>query len=136
MSNTVRPADTRLLFERRPIPIAQPEPAGQNDTLAHDRIEFFWAMAPIAVKYAARNDMLNAASMIATLRRLLAEIDHRNARPPLERLTRQIALIEIQQLCSEALVIGDDRELLEIAHEVDRLIMLAAEQNDGGHSHG
>lgn len=135
-NGAIRPTDTLPLFERRPTPIVEAIATEANEAEIREHLEFFWAMAPVAVKYAARNDMLNAAGMIATLRRSLAGIDHRATRPALERLTRQIALIEIQQLCSEAVVIGDDRSLLEIAGEVDRLIMLAAGQDNGGHEHG
>lgn len=131
-----RPLDTLLLFERRPIPVGEAFPPGLNDANIRDRLEFFWAMAPVAVKYAARGDMLSAASMIATLRRSLAEIDRHATRPTLERLTKQIALVEIQQLCSEAVIIGDDRGLIGIANEVDRLILLAADRDDNGHAHG
>lgn len=117
-SGVARPSNTKLLFERDPIPIADPPQHLSPESDNEDRFEFFWAMAPIAVKYAARDDMLRAAGMISVLRDTL-----KRDRPNLTRLNRQIALIEIQQLCSEAV----DQKYAAIANEVDRLIVLAAE---------
>lgn len=127
VSNAQRAIDTMLLFERRPIPTVETPIVGGDDAFFRDKLEFFWAMAPVAVKYAARDDMLAAAGMISMLRESLSAIDERSTRPSLSRLNRQIALIEIQQLCSEAAVVGDDRAYIGIAGEIDHLIMLAAE---------
>ncbi|CAN5647347.1 hypothetical protein BH09CHL1_BH09CHL1_12020 [soil metagenome] len=114
-----RPADTRLLFERRQIPVVESPAPTRSESEVQDRLEFFWAMAPIAVKYAARDDMLRTAGMISVLRDTLDKAD----RPKLTRLNRQIALVEIQRLCTEAI----DQKYTAIASEIDRLIMLAAE---------
>lgn len=119
-SGVSRPANTNLLFQRQPIPIIEPTAPVRSESEVRDRIEFFWAMAPVAVKYAVRDDMLRTAGMISVLRDTL----HGNAdRPILTRLNRQIALIEIQHLCSEAV----DPKYAAIANEVNRLIALAAE---------
>ncbi|MEX0784342.1 MAG: hypothetical protein WD557_17005 [Dehalococcoidia bacterium] len=56
-SAAVRPRASRLLFEKQPIPIAANPPAlPAEEAREHARkaLEFFWAMAPIAVKYAGR----------------------------------------------------------------------------------
>jgi predicted nucleotidyltransferase len=122
-TGAVRPSDTRLLFERHPIPIIDRPAPERTESESQDRLEFFWAMAPVAIKYAARDDMLQTAGMISVLRDALRVIDDKANRPKLSRLTRHIALVEIQQLCSEAV----DQKYTAIANEVDRLIVLAAE---------
>jgi hypothetical protein len=129
--NARRSAETRLLFERRPIPLAEPAQVDPGEPQAANQLEFFWAMAPVAVKYAARHDMLNAAGMIATLRRSVSAIA---IHPKLERLTKQIALVEIQRLCAEAAMLDTDRRFADIANEVNQLIMLAI--SDDHHDHG
>jgi hypothetical protein len=51
----------------------------------------------------------------------------------LERLTKQIALVEIQRLCAEAAIVDTDRRFVDIANEVEQLIMLAASTDDHEH---
>jgi hypothetical protein len=56
-SAAVRPRASRLIFEHRPIPFAPgpaPLTAEEARAPAQKALEFFWAMAPIAVKYAGR----------------------------------------------------------------------------------
>ena len=68
-SQATRPRETVILFARKTIPIDIPAPmplAAQRD-LASDSLIFFWAMAPIAVKYAARGDSRRASSQIDLL---------------------------------------------------------------------
>jgi predicted nucleotidyltransferase len=72
VSQAARPRASRLLFETTAIPFA-PEPDFLPEEEARDRLqkalEFFWAMAPIAVKYAARGWTHRAALQIELLQR-------------------------------------------------------------------
>jgi hypothetical protein len=58
-----------MLVERSEIPIGYPPPlsGAERHALAADRLIFFWAMAPIAVKYVARTDTCRAVSQIDLL---------------------------------------------------------------------
>ncbi|MGH2549493.1 MAG: hypothetical protein ACRDHN_08890, partial [Thermomicrobiales bacterium] len=120
-TSAVRPSDTRLLFERRPIFVAELPATTRSESESQDRIEFFWAMAPVAVKYTARDDMLRVAGMISVLRETLHAVNEKADRPKLTRLNRQIALVEIQRLCLDAIRVGDDRKYIGIAGEVEHL---------------
>lgn len=122
LSSATRAANTRLCFERVPIPVAPPfKPDPQPD-----RLEFFWSMASIAVKYIARDDMFRAAGMISLLRDTLQAIDPEIAHQKLERLARPIAQAEIQRLCDEAVRLDRDRLYFGIAEAVNRLIVAAS----------
>jgi predicted nucleotidyltransferase len=68
-SQSSRPPETRIILSRRPIPIVVPPPlpADQRRAVADDVLTFFWAMAPIAVKYAGRGDSRHASSQIDLL---------------------------------------------------------------------
>jgi predicted nucleotidyltransferase len=77
-----RPAASVLLFDRVGIPIRRLPPlsAEQRRNHLYDRLIFFWAMAPIAVKLAGRGESRRAGQQIAllttahiALRRLLAD---------------------------------------------------------------
>ncbi|MGD9893789.1 MAG: nucleotidyltransferase domain-containing protein [Dehalococcoidia bacterium] len=77
-----RPAASVILFDRIGVPIRQLPPLTLEErrTRMHDRLVFFWAMAPIAVKYVGRGDTRRAGQQIAllttayiALRRLLAD---------------------------------------------------------------
>ncbi len=68
-SQAVRPQETVILFARKTIPIDIPAPlplAALRD-MASDSLIFFWAMAPIVVKYAARGESRRASSQIDLL---------------------------------------------------------------------
>ncbi len=57
VSLACRPLHSMLLFEQQPIPMADsPSPPGAESIASDSQraIEFFWAMAPIALKYAGR----------------------------------------------------------------------------------
>jgi hypothetical protein len=62
-----------LLFEKRPFPVVRPPllTAEERRERAQWWATFFWAMAPIAVKYAARGAVGQAFSQIALLGRSL-----------------------------------------------------------------
>lgn len=64
-----RPVETRILFAHRDIPIALPLPltVEERRDRANDAIVFFWAMSPIAVKYAGRGESRRASSQIDLL---------------------------------------------------------------------
>jgi predicted nucleotidyltransferase len=77
-----RPAASLLLFDRVGVPIRRLPPlsAEQRRNYLDDRLIFFWAMAPIAVKLAGRGESRRAGQQIAllttayiSLRRLLAD---------------------------------------------------------------
>jgi predicted nucleotidyltransferase len=124
-SNAQRARDTHLLFERRPIPILENPIVGGDDAFFHHKLQFFWAMAPIAVKYAARDDMLRVAGMISVLRDTLQVFDPAIVQEKLERLSRPIALAEIQRLCGEAVRLDRDRRYFGIAEAVNQLMVAA-----------
>jgi predicted nucleotidyltransferase len=57
ISLATRPRASKLLFEKEPVPVAaDPSPMRGDEArdLAQKALELFWAMAPIAVKYAGR----------------------------------------------------------------------------------
>lgn len=68
-SLAVRPRKTVILFARETMPIEIPAPLScdQQRDMAGDSLTFFWAMAPIAVKYAARGESRRASSQIDLL---------------------------------------------------------------------
>ena len=72
-SKATKPAAFKLLFERRPFPVTQPPPLTPAEW--RRRLQtwatFFWAMAPIAVKYCARGSTREAASQTGLLARAL-----------------------------------------------------------------
>jgi hypothetical protein len=71
-SAAARPAASRLLFEKQPVPIAADPPPLAAEAVrdeAQRTLEFFWAMAPIAVKYAGRGWSSQAVQQVALLRR-------------------------------------------------------------------
>lgn len=69
VSRAARPPETRMLFARRSIPVEIPSPAstGERRAQAIDVLTFFWAMAPIAIKYAGRGESRQASSQIDLL---------------------------------------------------------------------
>jgi predicted nucleotidyltransferase len=64
-----RPAETKMLFSRHSVPIVVPPPVTAERRLkqAAEVLTFFWAMAPIAVKYAGRGDTRRAVTQIELL---------------------------------------------------------------------
>lgn len=64
-----RPAASILLVDRTNIPVQAPPPLTpeQRRHRAHDRLIFFWAMAPIAVKLAGRGETRRAAAQITLM---------------------------------------------------------------------
>ncbi|MBI2939659.1 MAG: nucleotidyltransferase domain-containing protein [Chloroflexi bacterium] len=65
----VRPEASLVLFDRAGIPLVAPPPIAPEERLAQaDRwLAFFWAMAPIAVKYAGRGHTHRAVTQIGLL---------------------------------------------------------------------
>jgi predicted nucleotidyltransferase len=69
LGQAVRPLGYRMLVERVHVPVVTPPPL---DAMAWQEqaarwLTFFWAMAPIAVKYAGRGQTYRAVSQIALL---------------------------------------------------------------------
>lgn len=69
VSQARRPAETRLLLAHRDVPIDLPSPltVEERRNRGNDAIIFFWAMSPIAVKYAGRGESRRASSQIDLL---------------------------------------------------------------------
>lgn len=65
-SQARRPAASTLLVDRAGIPVLAPPPLSPAERQAQAEywLSFFWAMAPIAVKYAGRGESRQAASQI------------------------------------------------------------------------
>lgn len=127
-SDATRPPETKLVFARRPIPIVIPRSLSttERQEQANDSLIFFWAMAPIAIKYAGRGESRRASSQIDLLTgafihlwRLVemqdgpnpaAEAQNRGTEPELDAMlprlgrdiTPLIALNVIRALCAEA----------------------------------
>lgn len=68
-SKATRLPETQLLFDRIGVPVAAPQPLPPEERRARAEraLIFFCAMAPIAVKYAARGDSRRASSQIDLL---------------------------------------------------------------------
>lgn len=66
LSLATRPAAARVLFEHRIVPLATPAPitALERGEKAAHWLVFFWAMAPIAIKYVGRTETRPAAGQI------------------------------------------------------------------------
>lgn len=113
----VRPQASRLLVDRIAVPLAPPPgPPAYSAEERRIRLDaaatFFWAMAPIAVKYAARGETARAVSQAslltdayATIRHLVTQCDPELASPELA-LGRTIdptaVLALVAALCAEA----------------------------------
>ena len=82
-SKAAKPGSYRLLFEERAFPVAQPERLSQVEWLEQLQwwTTFFWAMAPIAIKYCARGATRQAANQTDLLARALIAL-HRLIRDP------------------------------------------------------
>ncbi len=75
VSLATRPPTSRMLFAREDIPIATAQPIdidARRERLQH-ATDFFWAMTPIAVKYAGRGATSDAVDQIGLLARGLSE---------------------------------------------------------------
>ncbi len=75
-SQAVRCAETRILFARTDVPIEIPHslPAEERRLKATDALTFFWAMAPIAIKFAGRGQSRRASQQIDLLTRAYIEL--------------------------------------------------------------
>ena len=110
----IRPFQSRLLFEKIPIPIASaPEPEDLEQSKKHvaEQWAFLWMMTAVTIKYIHRDDGVFAAEWIEHLHGLIHEIERRlNRQPwsytrgPLSKLqpTREKQLESIRELCSRA----------------------------------
>ena len=111
--NAARPIETRLLFEKIPIPIAsppEPEDLEQSRKAVAEQWAFFWMMTAVTIKYIVRNDSVFAAEWIEHLHGLVQEIERRlNSKPrpytrgSLSQLqsTREKQLESIRELCDK-----------------------------------
>ncbi len=83
VSQATRPPETTVLFARRDIPVEIPAPASPDDRRAQAgaALTFFWAMAPIAVKYAGRGETRRASSQIDLLTGAFIQLWRLVARP-------------------------------------------------------
>jgi len=70
-SKAARLPESRLLFDRIGVPIIAPPSLSTEErrARAEQRLIFFWAMAPIAVKYTGRGDSRHASDQIDLLTR-------------------------------------------------------------------
>ena len=69
-ASTARPGiDTRILFDRLPLPSYSPGPLDHMGRLVQiqDRVQFFWAMTPIALKYVGRGQTDRAITQLYLL---------------------------------------------------------------------
>jgi predicted nucleotidyltransferase len=98
VSVAARPAASHIVFERQPVPVALDRHAASPGELREklqSTVEFFWAMAPIAVKYAGRGHTRLGVIQCELLERAyqrlwelpnapasLGDEFHQNRRPP------------------------------------------------------
>lgn len=68
-SQAVRPLAHRMLIERADLPVVAPPAMSEDQRRVHadNALTFFWAMAPIAIKYAGRTDTRRAVTQIELL---------------------------------------------------------------------
>jgi predicted nucleotidyltransferase len=152
-SQACKPPWHRPLFERRPFMVCTlPElTAAERSTEAAEQLTFFWAMAPVAIKQAARRRSANAAGMIAMLTQALIRMwrlvnqpegpapwrpsltnrpldDELRAELPTlgETITPELASDVIEQLCDEVRRLQP--ALAEIGAEVDPQIPVESER--------
>jgi predicted nucleotidyltransferase len=76
-TGTTMPEASLVLFDRAGIPIT-PHPSPISDEtrrkIAQDEVDFFWAMAPIAIKYAGRGHTRLAVNQVQYLERSLVKV--------------------------------------------------------------
>ena len=83
VGQAVRPVAHRLLFARSDIPVVRPRslsPAERRQFI-ENRLTFFWAMAPIAVKHCGRGDTRAAVAQIGLLTAALIALQRLIAEP-------------------------------------------------------
>ncbi len=157
-SDATRPPETTIVFAHRPVPIVIPPSLStiERREQANDSLIFFWAMAPIAIKYAGRGESRRASSQIDLLTgafihlwRLVemqdgpnpaAEAQNRGTEPELDAILPRLewgidplrALEVIRALCAEAERLHPTLEEMgvsipkEIARQTIALAVLAA----------
>jgi predicted nucleotidyltransferase len=127
-SDATRPLETTIVFAHRPVPLVIPPSLStiERQEQANDSLIFFWAMAPIAIKYVGRGESRRASSQIDLLTgafihlwRLVempdgpnpaAEAQNRGTEPELDAMLPRLgweidplrALHVIRALCAEA----------------------------------
>jgi len=77
-ARTRRPAASRLLFERTPIPVAPPPSPPDPATLAAqvgERVAFFWMMSAVTAKYLVRRDLSLARCWLDELGLLVRDVE-------------------------------------------------------------
>lgn len=76
LSQATRPASSHPLFDRVAIPVASPPTLTAEEMRAQAEwwLTFFWAMAPIAVKYTARGEIVKAAAQVDLLTQAYTDI--------------------------------------------------------------
>jgi len=76
VSKALLPLGHQVLIERENIPVMSPSPlaADQRRARAEHEISFFWAMAPIAVRYAGRRETRRAVRQIDLLTHALINL--------------------------------------------------------------
>jgi predicted nucleotidyltransferase len=87
-----RPEASRVLFERVAIPIAPPLNKGDDDlrrTEAKRQLSFFWAMAPIAIKFTGRGHTRLAVKQVDLLEGAFVKLWYALTYP--ERLARDVS---------------------------------------------
>ena len=76
VSMATRPSTSRMLFARKDIPVAQARAIDSDERRERlqDATDFFWAMTPIAVKYAGRGATTDAVDQIELLARGITDV--------------------------------------------------------------
>lgn len=114
-SSATRPASSKLLFEKAPIPVsvpAQVEAVEENQKIIAEQWAFFWMMTAITIKYIHRNDGVFATQWLENLHGLVHDIARRLQGKPwqytrgsLSQLqpTREEQMESIRHLCQKML---------------------------------
>jgi Streptomycin adenylyltransferase len=139
LSEAERQAASVVLFDTVGIPVTPPqEPVSKEEIIAkaQQSLSFFWAMAPIALKYAGRGHTRQAVSQIGLLRgayaglwyalnkpeRLQPEMYHQN------RLTEAELLEHLPQLGTEITPLSAVENIRALCTEVEKLHPVLAER--------
>jgi hypothetical protein len=153
--NATRPAESRLLFEKNPIPLTalpEIEDLEQSRKSVTEMWAFFWMMTAVTIKYAIREDGVFVTEWTEHLHTLLYEIERRMHREPwqykrgsrsLFQPTREKQLESIRGLCNRMLELRSEvsnftgSEPLTPISEIQGLLMLVPnETSNSGFASG
>ena len=118
LARASRPAETRVLFERRPVPVAPPAAAETLEQRRHQigqTVALFWIMTLVTAKYRLRGWNVSAQSTLTQLRGQVASVRRLLAGDPprFRRLAPDVPLATSPESQAAALrALADEMEAL------------------------